>query len=55
MPGVKNDDADWLSRGNQADELPLPWDLEFRIRCPVSAIWDCDRNVRLFPADARLT
>ncbi|CAE7223898.1 unnamed protein product [Symbiodinium sp. CCMP2592] len=53
IAGCHNDKADFLSRwqGDAAD-LPSDFHVEHRIRCPLSVLWEGEKDVRVFPPDA---
>ena len=54
ISGCHNDKADWLSRWNGADPLPSDWKSDYRVRLPLAMLWEGERDIRLFPSDARL-
>ena len=54
ISGCHNEKADWLRRWSGADALPDEWVPEHRVRLPLSMLWEGERDVRLFPSDARM-
>ena len=54
IAGSKNDEADFLSRWDGCSELPPTWQSEYRVSCKLPVLWESERDVRLFPANAKL-
>ena len=54
VPGVLNDDADFLSRWDQVSELPSTWDPDFRVRVTEQEIWNFKMDVRVWPPQTQL-
>ena len=52
--GNKNVDADLLSRWDGCAALPPEWKMEYRVSCALPILWHQERDVRLFPPEARL-
>ena len=55
IAGCHNDSADWLSRWRGQESLPEDFLPELRVRCPLSVLWEGEKDVRLFPPNAQLT
>ena len=55
IAGCHNDSADWLSRWCGQESLPEDFLPELRVRCPLSVLWEGEKDVRLFPPNAQLT
>ncbi|CAE7322072.1 unnamed protein product [Symbiodinium sp. CCMP2592] len=55
IAGCHNDRADFLSRWKgDLQELPSRFILDHRVRCPLTVLWEGERDVRIFPPDANL-
>ncbi|CAE7643123.1 unnamed protein product [Symbiodinium sp. CCMP2592] len=55
IAGCHNDTADFLSRWKgDLQELPSRFILDHRVRCPLTVLWEGERDVRVFPPDANL-
>ncbi|CAE7267110.1 unnamed protein product [Symbiodinium sp. CCMP2592] len=55
IAGCHNDSADFLSRWKgDLQELPSRFSLDYRVRCPLTVLWEGERDVRVFPPHAKL-
>ncbi|CAE7542519.1 unnamed protein product [Symbiodinium sp. CCMP2592] len=55
IAGCHNDKADFLSRWKgDLQELPSRFTLDHRVRCPLTVLWEGERDVRVFPPQANL-
>ncbi|CAE7579287.1 unnamed protein product [Symbiodinium sp. CCMP2592] len=55
IAGCHNDSADFLSRWKgDLQALPSRFHLDHRVRCPLTVLWEGERDVRVFPPDAKL-
>ncbi|CAE7785472.1 unnamed protein product [Symbiodinium sp. CCMP2592] len=55
IAGCHNDRADFLSRWKgDLQELPSRFNLDHRVRCPLTVLWEGERDVRVFPPHANL-
>ena len=55
IAGCHNESADWLSRWDGSEELPAVFLPDLRVRCRLPALWEGEKDVRVFPPDAQLS
>ncbi|CAE7243204.1 unnamed protein product [Symbiodinium sp. CCMP2592] len=55
IAGCHDDSSDFLSRWKgDLKELPSRFHSDHRVRCPLTVLWEGERDVRVFPQDAKL-